>query len=104
MDIHHYLQFFVISWVLFFYYIQPFLPEIPACRLDIQGNVLAAAQQIVPEAVAFTDIVSGKYSIVESHPEALLESQLGQKLLDDPTFIANVKALVIDECHKVDQW
>ena len=71
-----------------------------ACRLDIHGNISSNAQL----NVTCDDVIQGKFSIIESHPEALLETPVGQTLLDSESFVDKVKALVIDECHMTEQW
>ena len=50
------------------------------------------------------ETIQGKYSIVQCHPEALLETTTGAMLLDSAELVSSVKALVIDECHKVQSW
>ena len=84
-----------------------FVVGIPACRLDINGKLftnLTGDQGCGMNHGNETDLFNGRFSIVECHPEALLDSRIGQKLLDDDQFTDSVKALVIDECHKTDQW
>ena len=55
-------------------------------------------------SATMTDIIDGKYEVVISHPEALLCTDVGRRLLNNPAFCKRVVALVIDECHTVDLW
>ena len=50
------------------------------------------------------DICAGKFEIVLAHPEALLNSHFGQQLLDSEDFVTKVSALVVDECHTIEEW
>ncbi|XP_060586522.1 ATP-dependent DNA helicase RecQ-like [Ruditapes philippinarum] len=49
-------------------------------------------------------IRNGEFSIVFAHPEALLNTNSGKDLLIDSVFLENVAAVVIDECHIVEEW
>ena len=55
-------------------------------------------------SATMTDIIDGKYEVVISHPEALLCTDVGRRLLNNPAFCKRVVALVIDACHTVDLW
>ena len=52
----------------------------------------------------FQDNVDGKFEVIIAHPEALLSTTFGQRLLRCTKFTSRVVALVIDECHTVDLW
>lgn len=64
---------------------------------------LVILQEYVSTAT-MTNIVAGKYEVVIAHPEALLCTEEGRRLLNNPVFCNRVVALVIDECHTVDLW
>ena len=77
-----------------------------SCRLDIQGTPEEDGEGTLRCKLdaSIDDIIQGKYSIVQCHPEALLETTTGDMLLDSAEFVSSVKALVIDECHKIQSW
>ncbi|KAL4236165.1 hypothetical protein ACF0H5_004551 [Mactra antiquata] len=49
-------------------------------------------------------IADGHFSVLFAHPEALLNTESGNLLLQDPSFIDKVAAVTIDECHIVEEW
>ena len=78
---------------------------IPACRLDIHGKGFALQSGECEEVgVKPEDIAAGKFSLVYLHPEAVFNSTKGQELLESDEFRARVTAVVVDECHKVEEW
>ncbi|XP_060572949.1 uncharacterized protein LOC132730885 [Ruditapes philippinarum] len=54
--------------------------------------------------VDLTGIIDGKYSIIFSHPETILNTDFGKVLLQEQSFIERLAAVFIDECHVVEQW
>ena len=86
---------------------------IAACRLDIKGRVIiegdesdSDGEDILEASLGanIEDIISGKYEIVYCHPEALLHTKYGKKILSSPKVQELVRALVVDECHIVESW
>jgi len=49
-------------------------------------------------------LLTGRYSVIFAHPEALLNSENGQSLLGDSSFVDSTGALAVDECHIVEEW
>ncbi|KAL4220272.1 hypothetical protein ACF0H5_020679 [Mactra antiquata] len=45
-----------------------------------------------------------KKGLLFAHPEALLNTESANLLLQDPSFIDKVAAVTIDECHIVEEW
>ena len=93
--------------------------NIPACRIDVRGNLLTNSalnnqesdndqednnQYEAYSSASLEDIVKGTYDVVYCHPEALLNTSLGEKLLNNKVFQKNVVAVVVDECHIVEEW
>ena len=50
------------------------------------------------------EICDGKFEIILSHPEALFQTQFGRRLLDTELFVSKVSAVVVDECHTIEEW
>ena len=86
---------------------------IAACRFDIKGRFIIEGdesdsdEEDILEAslgANIEDVISGKYEIVYCHPEALLHTKYGKKILSSPKVQELVCALVVDECHIVESW
>ncbi len=76
---------------------------IASCRLDV--NCIASRYQNGNTIVVDIDEVQrGLYSIVHAHPEALFRTQTGKLLLESVGWKDSIAAIVIDECHKTDDW
>lgn len=73
---------------------------VKACRLTTECHALDKDSK----PVEMFDVSRGRYEIIFCHPEALFATQKGQDLVDDPDFQEMIAAVVIDECHKVDDW
>lgn len=71
--------------------------NISTCRLDFSCNILESVHDI--DAVA-----AGLVDIVHAHPEALFSTSAGPHLIDDQRFQDAVGCIVVDECHKIEQW
>jgi len=71
--------------------------DIPTCRIDSEGkiHVLEGGQ------VDISDLMTGKYQIIHAHPEALFNSAKGDELLESDV---PVGAIIIDECHIIEEW
>ena len=54
--------------------------------------------------VSFKSIEKGDYNIIYCHPEALLSTKQGQKLLNSSSFQKKVVCVAIDEAHMIQQW
>ena len=93
--------------------------NIPCCRLDIKGQIVQSddknhddveddeADDFVYQChsdVTLQDVKLGNVDIVYAHPEALLNTKLGQDLLNDANFQDVVKAGVVDEWHVIEEW
>lgn len=48
--------------------------------------------------------MAGDFQVVFAHPEALLCTSAGKGLLSNSLFINQVVAVVVDECHIVENW
>ena len=55
-------------------------------------------------SVSLTDIANGKYQIVFAHPEALISSESGRRLLRRDGFMRNLACIAIDEAHMILEW
>jgi superfamily II DNA helicase RecQ len=75
--------------------------DITCCRLEFNDNLGATDAKCDAD---IRDIIDGKYSIVLSHPEAILNSPSGKELLRNSEFTKKVVAVVVDECHIVEKW
>jgi superfamily II DNA helicase RecQ len=86
--------------------------NISVCRLNIKCIKINSDDEISTEAAMhdidtdsdLEDVRTGKYAIVLTHPEALLNTRKGCALLNDSKFQKLVEAVVIDECHLIDVW
>ncbi|XP_062594209.1 uncharacterized protein LOC134255710 [Saccostrea cucullata] len=82
--------------------------SIPSYRLNIETKLCDFTEDgKVYEAnsdVNLDDVIAGKFRHVFCHPEALLNTSLGRKLLDNDDFCSLVVAVVVDGCHILDKW
>lgn len=80
---------------------------IRACRLDMLCNV-STIPHATCSAIANNSnielVKKGYFDIVHCHPEALFSTDAGKNLLDDEKFLSTVVSVVVDECHKVEEW
>ena len=51
-----------------------------------------------------TDVMAGNFPIIHCHPESILNTKEGRDLLDNSSFTDRIIGVVIDECHKTDEW
>ena len=72
--------------------------------LEMKSCVCVVCCQDCISSAAMKDVAAGQYEVVIAHPEALLCTDEGRKLLNNSAFCKRVVALVIDECHTVDLW
>ena len=54
--------------------------------------------------VHISDLVTGTYWLIYKHPEALLDTKSGSKLLHNPQMRKLVCCLAIDEGHMIQEW
>ena len=54
--------------------------------------------------VDIDDIIDGKYRLIYTHPEALLDTQIGMKLLRTKKLRRLVGCIAIDEGHMIQEW
>ena len=59
---------------------------------------------IVESDVAMSDIIGGKIALVYCHPEALLSTPVGRKILTSKLLKAKVACIAIDEAHMILEW
>ena len=89
--------------------------SISACRLDVSCSVITINQvksdvSVIPPTTTTTttslidQVQNGFFDVVHCHPEALFCTEDGANLLDSESFQSRVVAVVIDECHTVDDW
>ena len=71
-----------------------------ACRLTQECQVLTADDT----PASLKDVMHGNFQVIFCHPEALFSTDRGSLLLDSPAFQSSVAAVVVDECHKVEEW
>ena len=73
-----------------------------------EHNIKAFRLPFGDESVVSKDdqqkLCKGEYSIVMCHPESLLNNTWGKALLRNEDFTSKVHAVVIDECHIVEDW
>ncbi|KAH3839152.1 hypothetical protein DPMN_112576 [Dreissena polymorpha] len=50
-----------------------------------------------------TELKSGRYNIIYSHPEALHTKKI-QKIFHSPVYQQRVCAVAIDEVHMISEW
>ena len=70
--------------------------NISSCRIEANGTVCDHSQ--------LSEVLNGQIDIVHCHPEALFCTEAGSTLLCSPAFKTHLVAVVIDECHKVQEW
>lgn len=79
--------------------------NIPACRIDISGQVLNVNGNGEICLSDLDHVRSGFFDIVFCHPESLFRTgDRVSNIFQDKTFVKSVVAIVIDECHKVEEW
>ena len=80
--------------------------KIPACRMNIDTKLSEATEDgevyEVKSDANLDEVHAGKFCVVFCHPEALLNTTLGRTLLDNEDFCRLVVAVVVDECHIID--
>jgi len=80
--------------------------KIPACRMNIDTKLSEATEDgevyEVKSDANLDEVLAGKFCVVFCHPEALLNTTLGRTLLDNEDFCRLVVAVVVDECHIID--
>jgi superfamily II DNA helicase RecQ len=94
---------------------------IKACALNYMGNSTkglsvdavyysdSSEEETESEGVLITDIPmeeieNGKYQLVYAHPEAIISSRTGRKLLNNTKFKKNLCCIAIDEGHMILEW
>ena len=84
--------------------------SISACKLDIEGKVNTLNTEdengtfSLNCSTSMEEIENGNHSIILCHPEALLNTREGQRLLNSRIFQKHVVSVVVDECHIIEQW
>lgn len=58
----------------------------------------------VQTLATFDELCRGDYEVILAHPEALLHTTFGKKLLLTESFTQKVIALVVNEYHTIEQW
>ena len=69
--------------------------KISNCRLTMDGVFLSAEGRVLSLEKAMA------CSIIQTHPEGLLNTPEGSELLDSETEIG---LIVVDECHVIEEW
>ncbi|KAH3886486.1 hypothetical protein DPMN_010496 [Dreissena polymorpha] len=86
--------------------------NISSCRLDIYSNIdddgaYGAGEDndrfTCTSDASIDQLKRGDISVVLCHPEALLDTKKGRKILKS-LLQQHVVAIVTDECHVLDQW
>ena len=54
--------------------------------------------------VEIKSLERGEYSLVFSHPEAIISSSAGIQLIQSACYSMNVQAVVVDEAHCILEW
>ncbi|KAK6175939.1 hypothetical protein SNE40_014313 [Patella caerulea] len=82
--------------------------KINACRVNIKGCIDDGDEGFLYELYSndsnLDSIKSGEYTIILTHPEALLNTSKGRELLNDEDFQGHVIGIAIDECHIIEKW
>jgi superfamily II DNA helicase RecQ len=89
---------------------------IRACALDMSGNTAQTFEvdsddsdsgddvELQAHEADIDDVIAGKYNLVFSHPEALVSSVGGQRLLRSSVYQDRVCCIAIDEAHMIQEW
>ncbi|CAC5397529.1 unnamed protein product [Mytilus coruscus] len=77
-----------------------------SCILNTRGRLLTAGnEEDIKDLKCDIDTSDiSNCNLIFAHPEAFFCTSEGNDLLDSSSFTSSVKAIVIDECHKVADW
>ncbi|EUC54489.1 DEAD/DEAH-box helicase, partial [Rhizoctonia solani AG-3 Rhs1AP] len=71
--------------------------------LALHQDSVRAASEAHPRHNLFEEIRTGEWRLVFLSPEMLVSKRFSA-LLDDADFLQQIKLIVVDECHLVDEW